>query len=611
LTRSDLEAWLDGFLPYALAHGEIAGAVVAVVKDDQVLLEKGYGYADIANKTPVDPERTLFRFGSVSKLFTWTAVMQLVEQGKLDLDRDLNGYLDFQIRPAFGQGVTLRNLMTHTAGFEEHFHDMLLDNPNRLPSLETFVKSNQPKRIYPPGKIPAYSNYGAALAGYIVQRVSGEPFPDYIERHILRPLAMQHSTFRQPLPPSLSGELSNGYPSTSQPPAPFEVCGPVPAGALSATASDAARFMMAHLDETQSGLLQPQTLRMMHGSIFQAIPPLNGMSLGFFQTDRNGRRIISHGGDTVVFHSDMELLVDEHVGFFISLNSRGQDAAAYRVITAVFEQFMDRYFPDPIPHEPTAPTAIEHAQSLARAGHFHDSRRSASSFLSLTGLFDQQTISANPDATISLASATRVDGQPKIWREVAPYLWREANGKERLAATVSGGSVGLLGTDSTASSGPLQPVPVWSSAAWNLPFLIFAVVVDVLTVVFWALGAALRRRYRTKLPLTGSELTPYQNARLATAIGLLFWVGWLLIFAAGLSDLALFSGPLRPWIRLVQFVGLFALSSTVVVFWNFWLTLRGSRPLRTKLWSFAMAASALALVWFAIAFHLLSATLSY
>ena len=119
LTRQDLAAWLDGFMPYAIGRGDIPGAVVVVVKDGEVLLQKGYGYADVAKRTPVDPATTLFRPGSVSKLFTWTAVMQLVEQGKLDLDADINQYLDFKVPPYDGKPVTLRNIMTHTSGIEE------------------------------------------------------------------------------------------------------------------------------------------------------------------------------------------------------------------------------------------------------------------------------------------------------------------------------------------------------------------------------------------------------------------------------------------------------------------------------------------------------------
>src|SRR5688500_18838534 len=190
LVLADVEAWLDGYMPYAIKTGDIAGAVVVIVKDGQILTERGYGYADVAKRTPVDPQRTLFRPGSVSKLVTWTAVMQLVEQGKLDLDRDVNDYIDFTIPPRDGQPVTLRHLMTHTPGFEEILKSLIGDDPEVLPPLDAYVKRWVPHRIFAPGAVPAYSNYGVAVAGYVVARVSGESFDDYLDRHIFTPLGM-------------------------------------------------------------------------------------------------------------------------------------------------------------------------------------------------------------------------------------------------------------------------------------------------------------------------------------------------------------------------------------------------------------------------------------
>jgi CubicO group peptidase (beta-lactamase class C family) len=194
LDRADLEAWLDGLVPYALQQGNLAGLVVSVVKDGEVLLEKGYGHADIAAGVAMDPQRTVVRVASVSKTFTATAVMQLVEQGKLDLDRDINDYLDFGIPSTFDKPITLRHLLTHTAGFEEPPY-IRYDPPRSLRDHMLRV----PDRIYPPGETPAYSNYGLNLAGYIVARVAGEPFADYVEKHVLGALGMQHSSFRMTL----------------------------------------------------------------------------------------------------------------------------------------------------------------------------------------------------------------------------------------------------------------------------------------------------------------------------------------------------------------------------------------------------------------------------
>src|SRR5579871_4572227 len=229
LTKQDLESFFDGFIPIQLQRDDIAGAVVAVVKDGNVLFAKGYGYSDVKAGKPVSPDATLFRPGSISKTFTWTAVMQLVEQGKLDLDRDINDYLDFQVPHTFGRPVTLRNLMTHTAGFEEVIKDLSVDRADDLPSLQAFIKTHEPKQIYVPGTIPAYSNYGADLAGYIVQRVSGLTFEQYIQQNIFGPLGMTRATFVQPLPDPLKPMMSNGYAVASEDAKPFELVPPEPA----------------------------------------------------------------------------------------------------------------------------------------------------------------------------------------------------------------------------------------------------------------------------------------------------------------------------------------------------------------------------------------------
>jgi CubicO group peptidase (beta-lactamase class C family) len=194
LDAYDANAWLDGFIPYAIKSGEIAGAVIVIVKDGRVLTQRGFGLADVALARPVDPERTLFRPGSIAKLFTWTAVMQLVEAGKLDLDRDVNSYLDFRVPTTPRAPITLRHLMTHTAGFEEVYKGLMSHPPETPRPLGEAIKAWVPTRIFAPGQVPAYSNYGAALAGYIVERVSGEPFAEYMTRHILLPLGMVHST---------------------------------------------------------------------------------------------------------------------------------------------------------------------------------------------------------------------------------------------------------------------------------------------------------------------------------------------------------------------------------------------------------------------------------
>ncbi|HEX2993227.1 MAG TPA: serine hydrolase, partial [Anaerolineales bacterium] len=210
-TAAEMEAFLDGVIDSQMKENHVPGAVVTVVKDGVVFLSKGYGYADLETRVPVDPERTLFRPGSVSKLFIWTAVMQLVEQGKLDLNADINHYLDFTIPNTFSEPITLRHVLTHTSGFEEVNQDLVALHPEGMLALGEYLAKNLPARVFPPGSVMAYSNYGASLTAYIVERVSGLSFDTYVEQNIFVPLGMDHSTFRQPLPESLSTEMASGY----------------------------------------------------------------------------------------------------------------------------------------------------------------------------------------------------------------------------------------------------------------------------------------------------------------------------------------------------------------------------------------------------------------
>src|SRR5256885_2253248 len=233
LTKADVETFLDALIPDELQNRNMAGAVVSVVKDGQVLLEKGYGYADFSAKKQVLANQTLFRPGSISKLFTAIAVMQLVEQGKLDLDRDVNEYIDFAIPKTYPEPVTLRRLLTHTAGFEEVLKNLFVASQQQMKPQHDYLVAALPARIFPPGKTAAYSNYGLTVAGYIVERLSGEKFESYIDTHILKPLKMQSSTFAQPLPGPLESQMSQGYSIATKPPKSFEFLQAAPAGSLS------------------------------------------------------------------------------------------------------------------------------------------------------------------------------------------------------------------------------------------------------------------------------------------------------------------------------------------------------------------------------------------
>jgi len=611
LTAQDVTAWLDGFMPYALQRGNIAGAVVVVVKDGQPLVEKGYGVADVKTRKPVDPQTTLFRAGSVSKLFTWTAVMQLVQAGKIDLDADVNTYLDFKIPAAFGKPITMRELMTHSSGFSELAKDGITEDPKKFMALDVAVKSAIPSRIFAPGTTPAYSNYGATLAGYIVQRVSGEPFADYISKHIMTPLGMTHSTFDQPLPEGWEANMSKGYEVASGPAHRFEFIADSPAGGLSATGADIGKFMIAQLADGAfpgGAILDAKTAELMHSPQFRPVPPLPAMDLGFYQESANGHRVIGHAGDTQWFHGDLHLFLDDHVGLYISMNSLGNQVAIEFVRAALFRGFTDRYFPAPPENIPTWKHAVADGRTLA--GDYIFTRRSDSGWLRLVSMLVPAKIGSDKDGIVTVSAFRGINAQPKHWREIGSFVWREVGGPSELAAVVRNGRVVFVTSDDLPPAVALTPAPVWA-AAWNMPLFLATLAVLALTVILWPLVAVVRWRYKAAFPLTGRAALLHRLTRAICLVDLLFLCGWLGIAAVG-QNLGLFSSSVDWAFRLLQFVGLIGVVGTLAPVANAVVVLGDpSRGWWAKVVGVAIATACLATVWFAFAERLLTLRLAY
>jgi CubicO group peptidase (beta-lactamase class C family) len=606
LTEADLSAWLDGMMPLAIGRGDIAGAVVVVVKDGHVPVAKGYGDADVKSGRKVDPARTLFRPGSISKLFTWTSVMQLVEQKKLDLDTDVNTYLDFKIPATFGKPVTLRDLMTHRPGFEETIKRLFATDPKRMPALGEGLKAWVPDEIFPPGDTPAYSNYGAAIAGYIVQRVSGEKFEDYVAHHIFAPLGMTHSSFVQPLPASLAPDMSSGYDKGSDAAGKFELIWMAPAGGLSSTGDDISKFMIAYLGGG-GPILKPETVKLMWSEIYQRNPPLPGMGLGFYHEDTNGHVVVGHGGDTVAFHSDLHLVPDAGVGLFYSQNSAGKENSGIR--GPLFRQFMDRYFPAPaMPDEPTLKSAKTDGAMVA--GMYESSRRSESSFFRI-GNGDMK-VSLNDDGTLSAADFKALNGEPRRWREVKPFVWREVGGAHTLIAKRVDGKVVEIASDLYPQIWTYTPSPFWSSGAWNVPLLIATLAMLLLTVVFWPVKAVLRWRYSSAFPFEGRAATVYRLTRVAALIDLAFIGGFLGALTYGSTHLEFFDTT-NDWIFLsLEVLGVIAILGTIFPLYELRLALADpARPWWTKLSDGLIALAALAVVWFAFSLNFVNFHLNY
>lgn len=608
LTAQDVQAWLDGLFPYALKKNDLAAAVVVVVKDGKILVARGYGHADMATRKPVDPATTLFRVGSISKTFMWTAVMQLVEQGKLDLDTDVNKYLDFTIPPRDGKPITMRDLMTHTPGFEETDKNLFASDPGHLMSNGAWLKEWVPERVYPAGVVSAYSNYGAALAGYIVQRVSGQPFDDYVEQHIYRPLGMKYATFRQPLPAALDPYMAKTYPKASLPARHFELVTVAPAGSMSVSGEDVAPFMIAHLQDGRYGgaqILRPETARQMHDFRHYSVPGLPPITLGFYHLDRNGQDIIGHAGDTQFFHSQIMLYLKQDVGVFVSVVG-AVDGGLRRQLRV---GFTDRYFPAAPASQPVLATAREHGALLV--GRYLSSRVSVSSFLSMLSLLSQSQITMEKDGTLVTSGFKDLAGQPRHWQEVAPFMWRDFDNGGQLGAAMKQGKVRWLSIDEHAPIAVYMPVPGWQSASWNLPLLYLAMLVFLLAAVLWPVAALVRRACGKPLALQQPARRWYRWSRAVSILHLLFFCGWVYVLVQMNADIANMSNDLDGALRLIQLVGVLAIVGTIAVLANARYAWRATGGWWRKLNSVALVLACFATMWFAFSLHLLNLHLNY
>jgi CubicO group peptidase (beta-lactamase class C family) len=610
LTADDLGAFLDGFMPQEIEHADIAGAVVAVVKDGKLVLAKGYGYSDVAKKTPVSPETTLFRPGSISKLFTWTAVMQQVEQGKLDLDRDVNDYLDFKIPPAFGKPITLRDIMTHRTGFEETAKDLFVGSAEDLRPLPQYLQAHMPARIFPPGTTPAYSNYATTLAAYIVERVSGQNFNDYVEQHFFKPLDMQHATFRQPLPEALKPFMSNGYLLGSGEPKPFEDVQVAPAGSLSASAVDMTHFMIMHLQNGRYGdvqILKPETAIEMHARQEGWPSAMNAMCLGFYEQLENGHRVISHGGDTVYFHSDLFLILDANAGLFVSYNSAGRGEIDARGL--LYDKFMDRYFPAPVPSEPVLASAAQDAQSVV--GSYEVSRRFETNVLAVTTMIGEAKVTFNPkDNTISMTGFKELNQQPKHFREIAPMLFRDVNGKAKIAFVKDawGRRVAYIDYPFMVFQ---QINDTFNKQSVNYFIIGFSFSVIVLTLLLWPIGAMIRKHYGKPLTLDDGAKRLRMLVRLV-CFGVVIFVVGLVIFVSKLSNPSGLSERTDPWLHLLQVIGLIAGLGCLIAIYNALKSWGdGQQWFWNKLWNTFLAFGCVGFFWFIYHWHLLNFHLNY
>jgi CubicO group peptidase (beta-lactamase class C family) len=570
LEKADLEAFFDGLVPMQMERSDVAGATVLVMKDGKELLKKGYGYSDVKKKSPVDPDTTMFRLASISKLFTWVSVMQLAEQGKLDIDADVNKYLDFQIKPAFDKPVTLRNLMTHTGGFEEVLHDIIFVDPKQAHTLREFLIANQPRRMYPPGEIPAYSNYGVGLAGYIVERVSAEPFEQYVSEHIFQPLGMKHSSFNEPMTAELAPYVSDGYRATTEKPAiGFEIFDPAPAGGVSSAAGDMEKFALALLNGGELDghrILKTETRDAMWTKQFGTSDSLPPQCMGFYQTWRNNLRFIGHDGDLVAFHSMFLMEPTQKLVVFVSYNSAG---SASRNRAELLNGFADRYFP-----AYTAPAFqnIPADQLKDIAGNFQSTRRADSTKLAIGNPAGQSVFSFDKDGYLTIDTAKDLRGHSRKWKPIGKDLWQAEDDQARMfAIRDSSGKIVRIAINFAGVQ--LQRVPWYEHKAFAGIGAGLSVVILLLVVLASLIRFGRKLFFRDRPPFKPQAGTLWvsMGARLAAFTWVLVGI-WLIALATHLQNEAL---PAFP--TIVRYFWLINWFSVLAVLFSIFAVIAGVR----------------------------------
>lgn len=568
-SAAEVGAFFDGVMPKLMETHHVPGAAISLVKDGKLLFAKGYGYANLDTKKPVHPDETLFRIASISKLFTWIAVMQQVEEGKIDLDTDVNKYLKkFKIPDTYpGRPVTMRHLMTHSAGFDDHIEPRLYSrDPSDLEPLRVFLKRTWPPRVRPPGEISVYSNYGTSLAALIVEEVSGMSFQEYIEKRIIQPLGMNRTTIAQPLPAGLSSDMSVGYVygKAGYVPQEFELIRLPPAGAISTTATDMAKLMIALLQIGRYGnvrILGQAAALEMQTPQFSPGPGVSALCLGIYETPLHGLRIIGHAGDTVFFHSNLFIIPRERIGLFVTANSLGGSFLRNDLRAA----FLDRYYPaqddEPRPSKEETRQRISELEGTYES-MIHNTSTIEKYFFPLL----QFTMKATPNGTLRVLAGKA----SSEFVEVKPYTFRAASGVQAF----HGDGVFVRNPEGRATAyymanAPFMPfkrIPFWATTRFTDTVKTICLVV-FLSVLIWPLQAIIRRRRKLEVKkLSVFRRTAKWIAGSAAVLMLLFM---LLLTTAmnrtNLIDRFFTSIPVPPPLILLLVLPVIAAALTLLV----------------------------------------------
>lgn len=536
----DLEAFIDDFFAEEMEDLHIPGAAIAIVKDGSILLTKGYGYADLENQTPVIPETTLFRVGSVSKTLTGTAAMQLVDRGLLQLDEDINQYLkDFQIPSTYQQPITLKHLLTHTSGFSQQYIGIAGRTAEDKLSLAEYVKTEMPPRVRPPGEHYSYSTYDSDLVGYVIQELTGIPLEEYMAKNLLQPLQMLQSSFLQPLPPALDSNLAVGYEyeeGTYQI-LPFLYLNTVAAGAMSSTATDIAHFMLAQLQGGQydnQRILSEDSTRAMQQQQFTDHPKLPGIGYTFHERFKNQQRILAHSAIFLGYTSLISLIPEQNLGIFVTYNLF-EPTLHERLIL----DFLDHYYPVTEKAEAPEPPADFHQRVDRFLGTYRHIEYPAHTPTKLSSVLNHVSVrnDDNQGLIVNFPNGffAETPEQDKVNEliEVEPLLFYRENRDDYVAfASDEQGKVTYMYHPLDLGPAGFERLPWYETTYFHIPALLFFILTFVSGFWMWPVRywknswnkPQLHRDRFTRKAWFMAGLVSTLNLIFPVSLGLAFWL---------------------------------------------------------------------------------------
>jgi CubicO group peptidase (beta-lactamase class C family) len=421
----ELEKFLDSIFAEQMEKQHIPGAAFIFVKDGKVFFSNGYGFANVERQQRVVPEQTLFRIGSISKVFTAAAIVQLADRRRINLHTDVNRYLKtLKVAETFPEPVTAAHLITHTAGFDEIRPGTQGPTAASVLPLADFLRTRL-VRIQPPGDTIAYSTYGITLAGLLIEEVSGMSFESYLAKNIWKPLGMNRTNIT--VAPALADDLAIGYEyvnDVNQPQA-YEWYHTTPASSINSTAMDMARFMIMNLQNGRYGKARVMSnhaahdMDLQHASGHAHMP---GVAYGFFEDDYQGLRILEHGGNMAGFSSQLVLLPERNAGFFM-VNHHENSNLRDTVKWALLEHYYPPLHPPRIPQPP--PDFNQRASLFIGTYRWNTYCRTCGARPIPPG--QSVRVKSNPDGTLSLSSTSQ------RWIELEPLLFIREDGGGKIA----------------------------------------------------------------------------------------------------------------------------------------------------------------------------------